>query len=68
MVDLIILVCALQFPSACAERHFLFEAHGSLNVCMMQAQPYLAQWTGEHPGYRIANWRCAWPDQEEEKG
>jgi len=35
---------------------------------MMQAQPYLAQWAGDHPGYRVTNWRCAWPDQEEEKG
>jgi hypothetical protein len=68
MVDLIILVCALKFPSTCVERHFLFEARGSLNSCMMQAQPYLARWSGENPGFRVANWRCAWPYQEEEKG
>jgi hypothetical protein len=34
---------------------------------MMQAQPYLAQWAGEHPAFRIMRWRCAWPDQEEKK-
>jgi hypothetical protein len=68
VVDLIVLVCALQSPSACMEKHFLFEAHGSLSACMMQAQPYLAQWSGDHPGFRVASWRCAWPDQEEEKG
>jgi hypothetical protein len=34
---------------------------------MMQAQPYLAQWVGEHPNYRVARWRCAWPDREDEK-
>ena len=68
MIDLIFLVCALRLPAACVEKHLLFETSGSLNACMMQAQPYLAQWAGDHPGYRVANWRCAWPDQEEEKG
>jgi hypothetical protein len=34
---------------------------------MMQAQPYLAQWVGEHPAYQVTRWRCAWPDQEDGK-
>jgi len=38
-----------------------------LRACMMQAQPYLAQWVGEHPDVRVAKWRCAWPDQEGDK-
>ena len=33
-----------------------------------EAQPYLAQWVGEHPNFRVARWHCAWPDQEDEKG
>ena len=33
---------------------------------MMQAQPYLAQWAGDHPVERIASYHCAWPDQERE--
>jgi hypothetical protein len=68
LVDLILMACALANPSACRERHLLFQTAGSLRGCTMQAQPYLAQWAGEHPGFRIASWRCAWPDQEEEKG
>jgi hypothetical protein len=67
LVDLIIVVCSLASPSACQERHLLFESHGSLTACMMQAQPYLAQWIGEHPGVRIASYRCDWPDHEGEK-
>jgi hypothetical protein len=67
LVDLIILVCSLANPADCSERHLLFEAHGSLKACMMEAQPYLAQWVGEHPNERIARWRCAWPDTEDRK-
>jgi hypothetical protein len=55
LVDLILMACTLTNASACHEVHILFESAGSLQSCTMQAQPYLAQW------------RCAWPDQEDEK-
>jgi hypothetical protein len=67
LVDLILLACSLTNTSECREYHILFETGGSLQSCMMQAQPYLAQWVGEHPNYRVARWRCAWPDREDEK-
>ncbi len=46
MVDLILLACTLVNPSSCHEYHVLFQTSGSLQSCMMQAQPYLAQWVG----------------------
>lgn len=67
LVDLILLACTLTNASACHEYHILFESAGSLKSCTMQAQPYLAQWVGEHPKFRVARWHCAWPDQEDEK-
>jgi hypothetical protein len=67
LVDLILLACALANPGQCREYHVLFQSSGSLNSCMMQAQPYLAQWAGEHPAFRVTRWRCAWPDQEDGK-
>jgi hypothetical protein len=77
LVDLIVLACMLAAPGAadpgtaspgtCHEYHVLFQTAGSLESCMMQAQPYLAQWAGEHPAFRVMRWRCAWPDQEEGK-
>jgi hypothetical protein len=63
LVDLILLACTLANPGSCRE----FQSAGSLRSCMMQAQPYLAQWAGEHPAFRVAKWRCAWPDQEDGK-
>jgi hypothetical protein len=45
----------------------LFQSAGPLEACTIRAQPYLAQWVGEHPNYRVTRWRCAWPDQEDQK-
>jgi hypothetical protein len=66
VVELIVMVCSLLNPQACSEKRFVFEASGSLKSCMMQAQPYLAQWAGDHPDERIASFHCAWPGQERE--
>jgi hypothetical protein len=72
LIDLILLACTLANPvpagePACHEYHILFESAGSLEGCMMRAQPYLAQWVGEHPNFRVARWSCAWPDREDKK-
>ena len=67
LVDLILLACALANPASCREFHVPFQTSGSLQSCMMLAQPYLAQWASEHPAFQIKRWRCAWPDQEEGK-
>ena len=61
LVDLILLACTLANPSACREFHVLFQSSGSLRSCMMQAQPYLAQWAGEHPKWSAVRWRCEYP-------
>lgn len=67
LIDLILLACTIASPSACHEYHLLFQSSGSLQSCMMQAPPYLAQWAGEHPAFQIKRWRCAWPGEEEGK-
>ena len=61
LVDLIFLACTLVSPGGCREYHILFQSAGSLRSCTMEAQPYLAQWIGEHPNLRVARWHCAWP-------
>lgn len=63
-VELIVMVCSLINPHACSQKHFLLESSGSLRTCVMQAQPYLAQWAGDHPDDRIASYHCAWPGKE----
>jgi hypothetical protein len=67
IVDLILAVCLFDNPGMCREEHLYFESHGSLQRCMAEAIPALAQWAGEHPQWRIARFHCAWVDGSEEK-
>ena len=30
----------------------------------MAAQPYIAQWVGEHPKWTAVKWRCEYPAQQ----
>ena len=60
-IDLIITVCAVLSPSSCEEKSLAFSANFSLQQCAMAAQPYLAQWVGEHPKWTVVKWRCEYP-------
>lgn len=66
LVDLIVLACTLANPAACRNHHLVFPWEGSLRACTVQAESRLAHWSDEHPGLRIARWRCAWANQEDE--
>ena len=65
MIELILTVCALSAPGQCEERRLPFVSQGTLMQCMMQAPPYVAAWSGEHPGRRVMRWRCAFPGGDE---
>jgi hypothetical protein len=34
---------------------------------MMAAQPYIAQWIGEHPQWTARKWSCEYPGHEKRK-
>lgn len=67
MLVLIMTVCSLSSPDRCDEARLAFSAEESLTQCMMQAPPYIAQWSGEHPGERVKRWRCAYPARDGRK-
>jgi hypothetical protein len=60
-IDLVITVCAVLSPTTCQETHLVFSEAASLRQCAMQAQPYIAQWVGEHPKWTAVKWRCEYP-------
>ena len=60
-VDLIVTVCAVLSPATCEEKHLVFSSNASLQQCVMAAQPYIAQWVGEHPKWNAVRWRCEYP-------
>jgi hypothetical protein len=67
-VELILTVCALAQPASCDERKIMLEsATGSTRNCIMQAMPYIAQWSGEHPSVTVTRWRCVAPGAEGNK-
>ncbi|BDV35087.1 hypothetical protein [Methylocystis iwaonis] len=67
-VELILTVCTLAQPNACDERRLMLEsATGSTSNCMMQAMPYIAQWSGDHPNVQVTRWRCVTPGAEGNK-
>jgi hypothetical protein len=67
-LELVLTVCTLAEPVACDERRLMFSSDsGSLHGCMMQAQPFIAQWSGEHPSVRVSRWRCVTPGAEGDK-
>ncbi|HMK89090.1 MAG TPA: hypothetical protein VK446_05595 [Methylocystis sp.] len=68
LIQLVLTVCALAQPSVCEERRLTYSIEsGSLFGCMMQAQPMIAQWAGEHPSLRVTRWRCVLPEAEGKK-
>jgi hypothetical protein len=64
-VELIVTVCALSLPSQCEDQHFSFPANMSLHQCVMNAQPYIAQWINEHPKWVAVRWRCDYGGSKE---
>lgn len=67
IVQVILTVCTLAQPVACDDRRLQFFHDGSLRQCMARAVPFMAQWIGDHPGLRVARWRCAWPGSAGER-
>ena len=60
LIELIVTVCALSLPSQCEDQHFLL-----LNQCVMNAPPYIAHWTNEHPKWVAIRWRCDYGGSKE---
>jgi hypothetical protein len=58
IVELIVTICAISQPSHCQDKYLPFAWNGSLRQCVAGAQPYIAQWIGEHPQWIAVRWRC----------
>lgn len=60
LIALLVTVCTSAQPAVCDERRLIFSSDAmSLRSCMMQAQPYIAQYIGERPTLELRSWRCA---------
>ena len=67
MIEIILTVCAIANPANCEEKSLQFAWEGSIQQCMMAAQPYIAQWIGNHPQWTATKWTCEYPGHEKRK-
>jgi hypothetical protein len=61
MIQIVMMVCRLGQPDLCEEQRFQFAWQGSVQQCAMAAQPYIAQWIGEHSQWTVRNYHCERP-------
>jgi hypothetical protein len=66
-IELVVTVCAISQPNLCEDKHFQLDFDGSPAQCAQQAQPYIAEWIGEHPKWLVSRWRCNYPDRLERR-
>jgi hypothetical protein len=64
MIELILTVCTLTASQTCSETRLQFVADETPAQCVMRAPPTIAAWSEQHPGLRVARWRCAYPGQD----
>ncbi len=57
MTELFFVVCLATSPDVCEDQSLQY-LNVSPRVCTMQAQPQLARWADEHPGWRVRRWTC----------
>ncbi len=64
MIELILTVCTLAGSQTCSETRLQFVSDETPAQCAMRAPPTIAAWSEQHPGLRVARWRCAYPGQD----
>ncbi|PUB13208.1 hypothetical protein [Yoonia sediminilitoris] len=57
MIELIFVACLAASPTQCNDQSLLFTDVTPM-ACMMGAQPQLAKWSSQRPGYTIKSWTC----------
>lgn len=58
MIALVISACLMGDLQSCHAYRVPLPEQTNPLTCTLFAQPYLAQWVGEHPGLQITKWTC----------
>lgn len=57
-VELVFVVCLTSESGACREERHLFAEPATVMGCLVGAQPFMASWTEQNPGWAVSTWRC----------
>lgn len=66
MIELVFAVCLNAEINNCRVERLAFLEDVTPAACTMRAMPYLAQWAGDHPQYKIMGWKCTYPNEHEQ--
>ena len=58
MVQLVLTFCLLLNDASCIEQRPVMEGRADIMGCLTLAQSIAAEFVRNHPGYRLASWRC----------
>ena len=59
VIELFAAVCLIESPTKCKDVSLIYSAEALTPMqCLMQAQPEVAKWIGEHPGWQIKRYSC----------
>ena len=59
VIELLLAVCLIDNPGNCKDVHLTYSAEALTPMqCAMQAQPEIAKWIREHPGWVTKRYTC----------
>ena len=59
MIELLVAVCLIDHPTTCKDVSLIYSAEALTPMqCAMQAQPEIAKWINEHPGWVTKRYTC----------
>jgi len=64
MLAIILSACLATDPNVCKDYKISLDANTDPTTCVMDAPPYFAKSTEEHPAWRIKRWRCTSASEE----
>jgi hypothetical protein len=56
MIAIILSTCFVNDPTVCQDHQIPLSLEISAIQCKKHAQPYVAQWSDEHPRWRVVRW------------
>jgi hypothetical protein len=58
MMTIILSACLIADPRQCKDFRLPLDGEMTTTSCAMNAPPFFAQWSEEHPAWRVMRWKC----------
>ncbi len=59
VIELLLAVCLIDNPATCKDVSLVYSAEALTPMqCVLRAQPEIAKWIAEHPGWRTQRFTC----------